>query len=208
MAIEALRGCGYRKVGGLYIVGAGLAFTCDRLPMHIPTCAVCGETARFHRSISHINPVRLFGNHSYPCNDSIDCVCCHVPDRGYLMWVGIDYTPESFTLEAVKLGVSKRIPFIPASMKVGVDWMYLAYKRLIPTKNLNFVLPIDNPDRTGFAPGIFYAFRPTGFEYLITETQTKNAELLGSLKTKGITPVVVPDDDSDHRARKTKEKER
>ena len=33
MAVEAKRGCGFRKVGGLYLVGGGFGIPCDRLPI-------------------------------------------------------------------------------------------------------------------------------------------------------------------------------
>ena len=36
MAVEAARSCGYRKVGGLYLVGGGsIIRQCDRLPYKI-----------------------------------------------------------------------------------------------------------------------------------------------------------------------------
>ena len=35
MAIEAPRGCGYRKVGGLYMCGGGIPIHCDRLPYEL-----------------------------------------------------------------------------------------------------------------------------------------------------------------------------
>lgn len=32
MAVETKRGCGYRKIGGLYLVAGNLSEPCDRLP--------------------------------------------------------------------------------------------------------------------------------------------------------------------------------
>jgi len=43
MAIKAKRGCGYRKIGGLYLVGNYIPVACDRLPMPIGACPVCGQ---------------------------------------------------------------------------------------------------------------------------------------------------------------------
>jgi len=42
MAVEAKRGCGYRKVGGLYIVSGGQGISCHRLPMniHVVSCVL------------------------------------------------------------------------------------------------------------------------------------------------------------------------
>src|SRR5260370_22228167 len=41
MAVEAKRGCGYRKAGGLYLVGGGIGLPCDRLPYEIHECPCC-----------------------------------------------------------------------------------------------------------------------------------------------------------------------
>jgi len=43
MAVEAKRGCGYRKAGGLYIVAGGVGEPCERLPIPIVTCPTCGN---------------------------------------------------------------------------------------------------------------------------------------------------------------------
>lgn len=36
MACEPKRGCGYRKVGGIYLVGGGIGVPCDRTKMLTP----------------------------------------------------------------------------------------------------------------------------------------------------------------------------
>lgn len=35
MAVETRRGCGYRKVGGIYLVCDGAGFRCDQLPVNL-----------------------------------------------------------------------------------------------------------------------------------------------------------------------------
>ena len=50
MAIESKRGCGYRKVGGLYLVSTGTGEPCERLPMPIVPCRLCGEHLKQTRS--------------------------------------------------------------------------------------------------------------------------------------------------------------
>jgi len=35
MAIEPIRGCGFRKVHGLYLVGDAVGLPCDRMPFRI-----------------------------------------------------------------------------------------------------------------------------------------------------------------------------
>jgi len=59
MAQESKRGCGYRKVGGLYLVGDGIFVPCDRLPYLLETCPVCGHGIHFTRSMTEINPLKL-----------------------------------------------------------------------------------------------------------------------------------------------------
>lgn len=43
MAIEAKRGCGFRKVGGTYLVSEGEGMPCDRLPIKLDVCPVCSH---------------------------------------------------------------------------------------------------------------------------------------------------------------------
>jgi hypothetical protein len=50
MAVESARACGYRKVGGLYLVGGGSSVTCDRLPYPLEECPACGRVAEQNRS--------------------------------------------------------------------------------------------------------------------------------------------------------------
>jgi hypothetical protein len=71
--VKFKRGCGYRKVGGLYLVGGGLTGSCDRLPVVIPACSCCGEKPRFNRGIAPIDPYKLFGWH-----EPMDLCTCFV----------------------------------------------------------------------------------------------------------------------------------
>lgn len=206
MAVEAKRGCGYRKIGGIYLVGGGLAAPCDRLPLPIIPCPTCGAEPRFSRNIAKIDPYNLWGNHS-PCAEGVSCfVCWPIQSISgiaslagcWLMWVGSEYSPESFVAEARELGVSKRIPQIPKGLKVGEDWVYLAYLHLIPP-NGQARIPMEGDSRRGWGPGVFYAFRPQRIEKIVTVSMAKDEEAMGKLEEQGVTPVVVPDDDPDHK---------
>ena len=210
MAVEPKRGCGYRNVGGLYLVGVGIPTHCDRLPLPIKPCPVCGEEPRFTRGIARIDPIRLWGNHKPGCTDQ-DPICQPegYPDLSayYLMWVGEDqYTTESFTTEAQALGVSKRIPGVPKDMLIGHSYVLLARKRLIPGGGqfrmdlASIGSDLKDPLR-GYGPGVFYAFKPTAIEKVLTRSQATPEEV-ERLKAQGITVVTVPDDDPDHRPRK------
>lgn len=241
MASEQKRGCGYRKVGGLYMVGEYISVPCDRLPLHLEACPVCGAGIHFTRSMTEINPFRLFGNHDgegavlayepIPGEDYVDegAVCqdkirpCHVcdpPDAvAFIMMVGEKYyTPESFMEEAGKMGVSKKIPFIPKKLKLGETIVYLAHPKACLVKEvpvlqehmaIKFVgsdkdngqhrlLEAEKEDK---ALGIFCAFIPKRIEKLVwgSELEGEQGEKLKeSLEKRGITPVPIPDGDADH----------
>jgi len=112
------------------------------------------------------------------------------------MWVGAEYTPDSFTEEARRMGVSKRIPFIPKEFHTG-NWVFLAYKHVIANSRKQDI-PGDSKKRA-FAPGVFYAFRSTRVEKIVTQTQFDDLDAMDKMIQVGITPVPVPDDDKDHR---------
>ena len=202
MAVEARRGCGYRRIGRLYLVCDGIGFSCDRLPLPIEPCDTCGEQPRFNRGISGIRPDVLWGGH-HPCEDkrlATFCATCTPPTAGFLMWVGDDYTVESVNAEAATLGISKRIPAIPKDLELGVDWVYLAKLKIIPNGAQQW-LPGQTDERAGYGPGVFTTFRPTRIEKIVSDL-TPAAEL-DSLREQIITPVVVPHDDPDHAARRS-----
>ena len=212
MAVEPERWCGYRKAGGLYLVGdAGPATLCDRLPLAIVPCPSCGEAPRFHRSISGIRPRTLWGNHLLrspanqgappgPCVEAASCEekdpLCQPPETGWLMWVGKEYTTASFRGEAERLGISKRIPAVPKGLVLDHDWVYLAKPRLVP-ETAQMWFPGEAEEGRGFGPGVFEAFQPTRIEKVVTDLTPLHE--LEELRVLGITPVVVPHDDPDHR---------
>lgn len=203
MATEARRGCGYRKVGGLYIVSGTNFDFCHRTPVKTPEI-------EFFRGYKEINPYHTIGGR---CNKFHEielrngganyhcylCSICNPPDQDHmhgLMFVGEGYyTPESFMNEAVKLGVSKRISKIPENLVLGDSIIYVAYKYM--------KFPLKDNDGKIFAwesmPAIFMSFVPDRIEKIITESQSKNEELMKGLEEKGITPVIVPDNDPDHK---------
>ena len=197
MAIEEKRGCGYRKVGGLYLWGKGQSMQCDRFPYIVEPCPVCGEGIKFTRGFKWIDWKRYAGVHDR-CTCKDFCPICYPLEEKYgLMFVSKQYySPSAFVKEATNLGVSKRIPFVPKNLELGKTWILLAHQeageRKIEDKNTLTGF------RTERIPAIFYAFRPTKVEMIVTETQSKDDKFMEKLKKRGITPVVVPDDDIDH----------
>lgn len=212
--IEAKRGCGCRKVGGSYLCGDYIPVECDRLPLELKTCPVCGAGIHFTRSFTEINPLKLFGYHQ-PCRDAFrPCHVCDPKDEGaYVMAVGSKYyTPESFLSEAATMGISKRIPFIPKNLELGKTVVYLAHPNAVCVKEplavqaaMTVVAEVDESQmrlldaekKPYYAMGIFCAFIPQRVEKLIWESEATPQEL-ENLEKRGITPVLVPDGDIDH----------
>ncbi|MBA7620566.1 hypothetical protein ES703_27918 [subsurface metagenome] len=227
MAIEAIRGCGYRKVNALYIVGEYISSPCDRLPLPLTTCPVCGGGIKVSRAFTEINPYRLWGDHedevrilpgegNVPgyCSDTYrPCHVCDPPDDvAFIMMVGEKYySPESFMEEAGKMGVSKKIPFIPKKLKLGETIVYLAHPKACLVKEapvLQHIMAMaggndnDQPrlleaEKEDKALGIFCAFKPHRVEKLVWQSQA-NPEELEKLEHRGISPVIIPDGDKDH----------
>lgn len=81
MGSEIKRRCGYRKVGGTYLVGECSPSPCDRLPIPVGLCPVCGQGVEFSRGWTQISPDRLLSHHEAPagclCDDT--CPACHPP---------------------------------------------------------------------------------------------------------------------------------
>ena len=218
MAVEPQRGCGYRKVGGLYLCGGGYPIICDRLPYELRECPVCGSGIKFSRGFQWLDWFEYAGEHEEyageheKCECSSDCPVCHpsvyTPTSGNqrvygLMWVGeAFYTPQSFAQEAAKMGISRRIAAVPKNLKLGKTWILLAHRSVIePSDTGEQLEDLIAQGQAGMKnsklPGIFYVFRPQRIELLIWESQA-TPEYLAELKKRNITSVAIPDGDVDH----------
>lgn len=212
MAIEDKRGCGYRKVGGIYLVGEYRAVACDRLPLPVGSCPVCGHGIHFTRSLTEINPLKLFGIHEN-CQDVIQgCWVCEPSDEvAFIMMVGEKFypTPDDFMNEGIRQGVSKRIPFIPKKLQIGKTILYLAHNKAcvvrepVAVQQAMAILEqtaqptLIDAEKQKHALGIFCAFIPQRIEKLVWESELTD-EVKTDLEKRGITPVPVPDGDKDH----------
>lgn len=214
MAAEARRGCGYRKVGGLYICGEYIEVPCDRLPYPIGACPVCGEGIHFTRGYRKINPLKLFGEHR-PCSDVFpDCFMCEPKeDPAFLMTVGERYypKPDDFVQEARSMGLSKRVPAIPKELELGKTVIYLTHPKAIEIKTspleqeLDLLLQNGNneqqrlipEEKTTYKLGVFMVFIPERIEMPVWGSELTD-EKKEELERRGITPISIPDGDSDH----------
>jgi hypothetical protein len=188
MAIEAKRGCGYRKVGGLYIVGSGLGHDCCKLPIPLGICPTCGGGVKQTRGWTWIDPrpwLREACQHK-----SLLCPAA-APEilgpRVGLLWIGRQFypTPGTFLHEANTQGISRRISGVPRGFEVGKHWVFLAHPEAVWIEENK-------------GPGIFSIFKPTAIEKIVTESQADDPELMDDLTKRGISAVIVPDDDRDH----------
>lgn len=147
MAVEPERGCGYRKAGGLYLVGGGVGEPCERLPIDLSTCPCCKRSPiRQQQGIEPAGVQYIFGQ-ALPCDRGDQaaadqghhgrCVLCNEKlmaeadpsDEFFVLWIGKQYysTPADWTKEANKLGVSRRMSSIPKKMVLGKSWVLVAH---------------------------------------------------------------------------------
>jgi len=205
MAVEAKRGCGYRKVGATYLIGGVLSEPCDRLPMPLEVCPHCGQGIKVSRGFTKIHPQVVFGKHK-DCKDVHQpCMLCQ-PTKAiaFIMLAGEKYyTPASFTKEAQKLGVSKRIAFVPKELKLKKTVIYLAHHKACVKKAEKGAKGKNNQGKLlEYQTGIFSAFIPTKVEKLVWANQLKGKKgkaLKRTLRKRGITPVAIPNGDKDHK---------
>ena len=171
--IEGKRGCGYKKPGGIYLISSGIGQQCMKLPIPLIVCPCCGNGIKPSRGWTWIN-WQLIKDH--PCQKP-GCKGC-IPFDGSqnkfgLLWIGEKFynSPEQFTHEAKRLGVSRRISSVPRGFKIGETWILVAHRKTIRAK--------DNE----YFPGIFHAFKPTSIEYVVKGTETDDE--LDKLEKRG-----------------------
>lgn len=201
--MERKRGCGYRKIGGLYLVGGGPAVPCDFLPYELTVCAHCGAGVKPTRGFTWLT-VSFFG--PVQCKETCavasvrpPCPFDEIPDsKCGLLWVGERFypTPEAFLAEAREMGISRRIAQIPRELVLGGTWVFFAHRR-VPMMVPHRMRSDDTPDAalTGdniYGSAIFYMFRPTAIEKILTRELATDDELASCAKRE-ITPVIVDD---------------
>lgn len=218
MAVEAKRGCGFRKIGGLYLVGEGYGVPCDRLPIALSVCPCCGQGIRQGRGWQWVDTAALVGgDHTIasstvfnetatgpaqvPCACIKACPLCHntqAMGKSGLLWIGLQFYPtvEEFEREAMEQGISRRIQALPRGFEIGKSWVLFAHAKAI-TKKMEMVLGQPETFTAEYAPGIFRVWRPQRIERIYKESDRSSEEVAADIK-RGITPVFVPDNDKDH----------
>ncbi|MCK4958675.1 MAG: hypothetical protein KAT00_04735 [Planctomycetes bacterium] len=208
---EGPRGCGYRKVGGTYLVCDGPGHPCEILPLELHVCSTCGQGIKPARGWTWINPREMFQHERCPkCNPyglgftqseegdaPIKCRFIQVQKAG-LIWIGEQFypTPADFNREADGMGVSRRITCVPRGFVLGESWVLLAHRKVdfydkiarkVEQTDQAFVMVDSNDDH--LRPGIFTAFLPSRIEKIVDEKATETD--IRQIEEDGMTPVQV-----------------
>jgi len=211
-----IRGCGWRKPGGLYFVAAGFSLECGKLPIELGLCPTCGFGIKQTRGFTWIDGDKFAsintekcGREQFKMEAELCRDLCPFQNKGFgkvgLLWIGETYykTPADFQKEVAIQGLSRRILTVPREFKLGETWIFLAH----PKTMMDFCSNCDGEgiviEKTNFGekhspcqkcdsglifqPGIFRIFKPTGIEYVVKGDET--IDELEKLVNRGITPV-------------------
>ena len=179
---DTRRGCGWRAPGGLYLVSSGQGRHCGKFPVPLQVCATCGQGIKPTRGWTWVDGDALLATKLCGNAGTTFCEFCPLAaevGRAGLLWIGEAFykTPEEFTAEAGRLGISRRIVAVPKGFLLGQTWVLCAHRKAI------VLLEGES------APGIFYMFRPDAVEYVVKGDESP--EGLAALERRGITPVKV-----------------
>lgn len=188
MAVEAKRGCGYRKVGGLYLCSNAPDTPCCRFPFELKICPVCNQGVKQSRNVQWFDPGPFLAEKGGCKIDFSRCPIEHTlrPNKAILIWIGAKFyaTPEHFLDEAKRMGISRRVKSIPRGFELGKTEVFFAHPHCFLGSE------------KGFAPGVFAMVKNIKFELIVTEKPTE--KMLRKLKDTRIMPVIVPEHDPDH----------
>lgn len=182
---ELRRGCGYRQPGGIYLVGDLTGDACPLLPHALLACPACGGGVKPARGWTWVESDGLLsGVHRRLHGVGDHHVSCpltepgRLGERAGLVWVGEGFypTPAMFMAEAMRLGVSRRLPAIPRGFMVGRDWVLLAHRSAVTRTDTEL-------GEAWTEPGVFMVWRPTAMEYVVRGDETD--EDLASLVARG-----------------------
>lgn len=188
--VEKQRGCGFKKPGGLYLIGGASSSSCCLLPFPLTVCKCCGQGIKFSRGFTWINTNLFAKGNGISRNDHdtvFDCDNCFMAklnQRMGLMWVGESFykTPQHFITEAENIGISKRIAAVPRDCEPGKTWIALAHKKCITSF----------PDGGGdpvMLPGVFMLFKVMSIQYVVKNTDSDKE--LQKLQDNGIELIKV-----------------
>lgn len=198
-SIESERGCGYRKKGGIYLMGGRFSHACGKLPIPLTVCPCCNQGIKQTRGFSWISYALI---KDAPCSQDNEGVClgCDPFNASYenekigLIWVGEKFygMPGDFSREANKQGISRRLSQVPKDLVIGETWVLLAHRKACSHQEYT---EEGGEPVTIYTPGIFAAFKPDRIEYVVKGTETP--EEIERLEKRGFILVnVIPDKDA------------
>ncbi|KKM15789.1 hypothetical protein LCGC14_1692510 [marine sediment metagenome] len=194
---ESVRGCGWRKPGGMYLVSSGDATGCGRLPIPCETCPCCGRGMVPARGWTWVKADELIRAAPNKCEMAKTKHCVEVCvinqvitgretiGLAGLIWVGHRHYPtiNHFNREADRIGISRRINFVPKEFKLGETYVLLAHRKAIIEGELAIgAEPV-------FKPGIFRLFKPEDVEIVVTGEERDS--VIDSYVKRGLTPVMI-----------------
>lgn len=147
MAAEAKRGCGYRKIGGLYLVDDGAGAACCKMPLALTICPCCGAGIKQTRGWTWVDAAKMFPSGGCVGDAVTKTLCPAVNPAGFgrvgLVWIGESFYPRpiDFLQEAAAIGISRRLPAVPRDYEPGKTWVLFAHPKAIQTPRLVVDIP-------------------------------------------------------------------
>ena len=192
------------------MVATDLGEPCERLPIPIMPCTVCGHAIPQTRGWSWVNTKHLLegarscGKKSSHCGRCPVCDprwfedenVCTPPGKAGLLWIGEQFypTPEDWSKEGAQLGISRRISAIPRGFVVGKSWVFVAHPKAFWKPA---VTTSKQAEPWTASPGVFHVWKPQRVELIVTPSMRSEPWVI-DLANKGVTLVEVPEDDPDH----------
>lgn len=215
ISFEDARWCGYRSPAknglGLYLIGSGDFEPCERLPFPLEVCPCCGAGVKPARSFTWISPPKLLDPWTAQplccevVGDVIDglehdhakCAMCNpivvAGEEAGLLWIGEKFykRADDFMHEAMRMGISRKIPALPQGFEVGKHYVYLAHRKTVLRR-------VEN-EEPQWVQGIFTAFRPARLDIVIDDPDDVPQEAIDLAKRVGdcarLVKVIPVDDD-------------
>jgi hypothetical protein len=206
-SVESARGCGFRKPGGKYLVAGQPSEPCEKLPIELHVCEVCGGGIKQTRAFTWIkvDPLLDPGAHGDTHHDVVCPLGARYTEEMWskgekagLIWIGAAFykTPGDFMREAAEMGISRRVKSLPRGFKVGETWVALAHPKAIRGEcehGAPAEFPCSNcPDGKSegeWRGGVITFFRPTAIEYIVTGKESE--EELDRFEEQGLRLVRV-----------------
>ena len=219
MAVEAERGCGFRRAGGIYLVSGGIGEPCERLPISTAKCPCCKRSPiEKMRSQQFVGAQYIFGmalpcvegdapvksghhGHCPLCDENLLLKEGDPNDQFLVVWIGKQHyaTPADWTKESNRLGVSRRLAAVPKGLVLGKTWVLVGHPEACEErKKTKKDGELVETEEVVKVPGIFHAFRPRAIELIVTPSMKKQNWVKDMVKRHQVELVEVPEDDPDH----------